>query len=401
MSAYLIPIETALLTFPILAAIITIPYIIHQFRTYGSILPMRVLIIYSFIFYLLCAYFLVILPLPPIEEVAQYTKPYVQLIPFESLKEFSMYSSFIWNDPSTYWTALNEPSLFLIVFNILLSVPFGIYLRYYFHCSFKKTLLASFLLSLSFECIQLSALFGIYPRPYRVFDVDDLLTNTLGGVLGYGIAPIFSHFLPTRDALDEQSYQKGKDVSTLRQSVAFLLDFVLIILITAILFMLFALSTISYNFENYYRDIFIIYILVVSLTCLVLPIITKGKTIGKAIVNIRLATPNESNPAWYETLLHFFMLYIIIIPMPYYICLLIFNFFKDTTTLRYLYLLIAIIFIIGYSITLVQYISSLFHRDNTTWYEHKTRLKNISTILPEDEENDLLEEENNQEEINA
>ena len=72
------------------------------------------------------------------EEVASYTKPIVQLIPFASLKEFTMNSSLIWNDPATYLTALNEPSLYLIIFNILLTVPFGVYLRYYFQCSWKK-----------------------------------------------------------------------------------------------------------------------------------------------------------------------------------------------------------------------------------------------------------------------
>ena len=67
MSVYLIPIQTALLLFPFLAAVITLPYSIVQYRKYGSVLPIRVLLVYSFIFYLLCAYFLVILPLPPIE----------------------------------------------------------------------------------------------------------------------------------------------------------------------------------------------------------------------------------------------------------------------------------------------------------------------------------------------
>ena len=169
MSVYLIPITAAMLIFPFLAALFTIPYIIAQYRRYGSILFLRVLIIYSFIFYLLCAYFLVSLPLPPIEEVQHYTKPIMQLIPFKSLMEFTTSTSLVWNDPATYLTAFNEPSLYLIIFNVLLTVPFGVYLRYYFQYSWKKTLLGSFMLSLSFECLQLSALFGIYPRPYRLF----------------------------------------------------------------------------------------------------------------------------------------------------------------------------------------------------------------------------------------
>ena len=235
MSVYLIPLQSALLLFPFLAAMITLPYIIIQYRKYGSILPIRVLIVYSFIFYLLCAYFLVLLPLPPMEEVASYTKPIVQLIPFASLKEFTMNSSLIWNDPATYLTALNEPSLYLIIFNILLTVPFGVYLRYYFQCSWKKTLLFTFLLTLSFECLQLSALFGYYPRPYRLFDVDDLITNTLGGMLGYAITPVFAHFLVSRSRMDEKAYDRGRSVSPLRRALAFFFDNLIILLTTAII----------------------------------------------------------------------------------------------------------------------------------------------------------------------
>ncbi len=198
MSLYLIPIQTALFVFPILAVILTIPYILHQYRHYGATLPLRILIVFSFIFYLLCCYFLVSLPLPPIEEVAHYTTPKMQLIPFASLKDISLTTSFVWDDPTTYLTALNEFSVLQVLFNIFMTMPFGIYLHYYFVYSFKKTMLCSFLLSLSFECLQLSGLFVIYPRPYRLFDVDDLITNTLGGVIGYGLTPIVAHFLPSR-----------------------------------------------------------------------------------------------------------------------------------------------------------------------------------------------------------
>ncbi|MGE9575057.1 VanZ family protein, partial [Escherichia coli] len=59
-------------------------------------------------------------------------------------------------------------------FNVLLLIPFGIYLRYYFRLSFMKTMIASFCLSLFFELTQLSGLYFIYPRPYRLFDVNDL-----------------------------------------------------------------------------------------------------------------------------------------------------------------------------------------------------------------------------------
>ena len=63
--------------------------------------------------------------------------------------------------------------------------PLGIYLRYYFRQGFLQTVRWGFLVSLSIELLQLSGLLFIYPRPYRLFDVDDLITNTLGAALGY------------------------------------------------------------------------------------------------------------------------------------------------------------------------------------------------------------------------
>ena len=52
MSVYLIPITAAMLIFPFLAALFTIPYIIVQYRRYGSILFLRVLtILLSFIYF--------------------------------------------------------------------------------------------------------------------------------------------------------------------------------------------------------------------------------------------------------------------------------------------------------------------------------------------------------------
>ena len=317
MSVYLIPLQSALLLFPFLAAIITLPYIIIQYRKYGSILPIRVLIVYSFIFYLLCAYFLVVLPLPPIEEVAGYTKPIMQLIPFASLKEFTMNSSLIWNDPATYLTALNEPSLYLIIFNILLTVPFGVYLRYYFQCSWKKTLLFTFLLTLSFECLQLSALFGYYPRPYRLFDVDDLITNTLGGMLGYAITPVFAHFLVSRSRMDEKAYDRGRSVSPLRRALAFFFDNLIILLTTAIITALILLLRDEFLLTSPAIRICLLYLAVVFLYLFILPILMHGRTLGKAAVKIKLVTLDGHPPHWYQYLLHFMILYGLILPAPF------------------------------------------------------------------------------------
>ena len=185
MSYYVSIIIQACIAFPMIAFLFSLPYIVYNYHKYGSFLSMRIAIVYSFILYLLCAYFLVILPLPSIEEVAKMTQASMQLQPFRFIQDIISSTSFHLSDPATYLPTLNSPTVYQVLFNIALVIPFGMYLRYYFQCSFKKTLLFSFLLALFFECTQLSGLYGIYPRSYRLFDVDDLMINTLGGILGY------------------------------------------------------------------------------------------------------------------------------------------------------------------------------------------------------------------------
>lgn len=65
-----------------------------------------------------------------------------------------------------------------IIENILLFVPFG-----FFHCFFGKhpyrnTMFAGMLLTLTVELIQ------PFLSTYRIFDVTDLITNTLGALVG-------------------------------------------------------------------------------------------------------------------------------------------------------------------------------------------------------------------------
>ena len=173
MSNYIIPIATAFIVFPFIAFLFTIPYIIFQYRKYGSIPLLRVVIVYSFILYLISAYFLVILPLPSQEFVNNLKTPSTQLIPFSFVKDFIENTSLVISNPNTYIKALKEPYFYQVLYNIFLTLPFGIYLRYYFKFSFKKTILASFLLSLFFELTDLILLciliFFIFPSFYIFF----------------------------------------------------------------------------------------------------------------------------------------------------------------------------------------------------------------------------------------
>ena len=69
-----------------------------------------------------------------------------------------------------------------IIGNCTMFIPTGIVVPCLYRNlrSFKKTLLTGFLISLAIEIIQL-------PFAVRASDIDDLILNTLGVIIGYGI----------------------------------------------------------------------------------------------------------------------------------------------------------------------------------------------------------------------
>lgn len=119
MELYADIIKEALLFFPVLAFFVTIPYIIHNYRKFGSVLSLRILIVYSFVLYLLCAYFLVILPLPSRQEAALLTGPRLQLIPFHFAADIIKEAG-----SGGILSYINNPALFQMLFNVAMTIPF-------------------------------------------------------------------------------------------------------------------------------------------------------------------------------------------------------------------------------------------------------------------------------------
>ncbi len=291
MNAYKIPIYFAFIIFPFIAFILTIPFLIHQYRKYGAIPLLKSMWFYSLILYLICAYFLVILPLPSIEEVSKLTTPTSQLHLFQFVKDITASVNFHISDFKDIFNILKSPTIYTVLFNIVLTLPFGVYLGYYFQKKWYHILIYTFLLSLFFELTQLSGLYGIYPRPYRLFDVDDLLINTTGGMLGYLITPLLTSFLPTRDELETKSYKKGKRVSLLRRFVSFTID----IFFLTICFLITKILLYSTPLDNYYMllTIFVYYIII--------PLFTSGRTLGKKVIRLKIES-FDHKAKWYQLL---------------------------------------------------------------------------------------------------
>ncbi|UUZ86217.1 VanZ family protein [Paenibacillus sp. P26] len=222
---YLLPISYAFLTFPVAALLFTLPFLIVQYRRHGYINKIRALLLYLFLLYLMNALFLVILPLP----ASRHNSPpdaasYVQWIPLHFILDIMKETEVRLDQPSTYLHLLKERAFLQVIFNMFLTVPFGMFLRYYFRAGWSKCLVTTFLLSLFFEVTQVTGIYGFYDYPYRLFDVDDLLMNTAGGMIGFVAAEWLSSVLPRIDLLDANVDLKQKRVSYTRRGIAFLLD---------------------------------------------------------------------------------------------------------------------------------------------------------------------------------
>ena len=91
------------------------------------------------------------------------------------LKEIKRFMKYIWDND-----ALGRAARLNIFGNIIAFIPFGIYLPYTSESKlgFISTFLYTFSLSLTIELVQLITKVGSC-------DVDDIILNALGGVIGY------------------------------------------------------------------------------------------------------------------------------------------------------------------------------------------------------------------------
>lgn len=363
---YIISIKTAILVFPFIALLFSIPFILHQYHKYGSINPFRVLIVYSFILYMITIFFLVILPLPERNEIV-YKPNMIKLIPFGFVNDFIKESSFVLTNPSTYLKALTEPCFYTVIFNIFMTIPFGMYLRYYYKCSFKKTVILCLCLSLFFEITQLTGLYHFYPYQYRVFDVDDLIMNTLGGMIGYFIMGFIDNFLPTRDEIDRKSISAGEFVSGFRRITVFGLDCFLYMFITLLI-------SIFLHIRYLLLITFIAYYIIY-------PYFKNGETLGGRFLNVRLE--------FHKYRLIKISLRIVFLYVYYFGSLFITIAFALFITERlnlefleasWLYILTMISILLFYLINALALV-----KDKKIYYDNLFKVKYISTIRQEDD----------------
>lgn len=383
MEIYKLPIQVAIIVFPIIAFILTLPFLVYEYRKFGSIHIIKSIVFFSFILYIITAYFMVILPLPKIEDVLKYNGNIMQLHPFRFIHDITVTTNFKINDLNSLLKFFNKSTVYTVIFNFILTLPFGIYLRYLFDRKWYQSIILSFLLSLFFEVTQLTGLYGIYPRPYRLFDVDDLIINTLGGFFGFIITPLLTIFLPSKKELNQRSLIKGQKVSLIRRAVALIIDLILLSTFTLI----FRIILLRTKYEDYYpvASIFLYYILI--------PLLNNTKTLGKSLLKLEIISTNNKYGIMKVVFRNILLSYIILFPSSWLQLLQ-----GKISNISYYIILVSLIII--EIINVIYYIIPYGEeKEHLFLYERLSKTKNKSTIVVETEtiivKTDVKEADNN------
>ncbi len=136
--------------------------------------PFQVFFVFVFGVYIINVVSVVVFPFPVGYDTSNF-KPNINLIPF----------NFGHCDPRALELCIRE-----IYQNILLAIPFGFGVNFIARIKPKNILWLASGVGFAFEFVQL-AISLIVRSPFRAVDINDLILNAIGVLIGYGIFRIF------------------------------------------------------------------------------------------------------------------------------------------------------------------------------------------------------------------
>ncbi|MDX3382321.1 VanZ family protein [Streptomyces niveiscabiei] len=189
MSTRVEPAFWAALLMSVAAFVLFVPYIAVRYRRRGELGLGNLALAFAGPLYGLALFFYVFAPFPAVgsDFCAAVGVRRPQVIPFHFLHDMGRPAA--GGGPTA---VLHDPALTQVLLNVALFVPLGMFVRYLFGRSVPVTAVVGLGVSLLIETTQLTGDWFIYPCAYRLFDVDDLIANGLGGLLGALAAPLLS-----------------------------------------------------------------------------------------------------------------------------------------------------------------------------------------------------------------
>lgn len=170
----------------IICVIAFIPLLMWQYRRYGAFQLARTFWTFVSYTYVTALIAYTLFPMPDLSGDYCATHPRVLILdPTLYFREMTQNLSRL-----SLQQALMSWDVLQMVFNVALFVPLGVIFSRFLRLRAPAGILAGFGVSLFVEATQYTAIWGIMLCSYRVADVNDLMTNTLGVALGYLVARI-------------------------------------------------------------------------------------------------------------------------------------------------------------------------------------------------------------------
>ncbi|MCT2582082.1 VanZ family protein [Actinophytocola gossypii] len=224
MESRVLPAVIAVIGGVLLAVLLLVPFIYRSYRRRGELGLGGAVVAFAFLVYAIALIAYTLLPLPSIDESwcaehSRFGTP--QLDPLRIVADIREHAGVLGN------AAVQQG-----MFNIALFVPLGAFLRAHLRRRGVPTVvLAGLGVSLLIEFTQLTGNWFLFPCPYRLFDVDDLIANTLGTAIGVLAAPMI------RRLQGDPRLPAGapRPVTTGRRLLGMLVDLVSVFLLGALM----------------------------------------------------------------------------------------------------------------------------------------------------------------------
>lgn len=168
-----------------------------QYRRHGRLSWRRTITTSAAALYGFGLFSYTMLPLPASRSEACYPgRGIPQLVPGRFLEQFS--ESIATRGLAGFATSF---VLWQVLFNVILFMPLGVLAVRWLRGNIFTGLVLGFIASLTIELTQYTGIWGLYDCAYRVADVDDVIVNTAGALIGAIVAylPIFSFLTGPKD----------------------------------------------------------------------------------------------------------------------------------------------------------------------------------------------------------
>ncbi|GAA1513664.1 VanZ family protein [Nocardioides humi] len=169
----------------VVAVVLLLPVAAVEYRRDGRLGPRDLAVLLSGAVYGLALWTYTLLPMPASDD---YTCVGRQTVPFDTIRGID------WGDLGSragLSALVHDPAFLQAALNVLLFVPLGWFVRRIARRGVVVATALGFGISLLIETTQATGVWHLYDCAYRLFDVDDLMINTLGATLGSLVAAIF------------------------------------------------------------------------------------------------------------------------------------------------------------------------------------------------------------------